>query len=120
MTIVTSDKDLLQLVDERIRVLNPRDDGTWYDEAAVVGRFGVTPPKVIDVLALAGDGEDLMHKACGWLLREAGKTDPARLEAFLRRHGPALPRTTVRYAIERFDPQRRARLLAETRGAPRA
>ncbi len=70
------------------------------------------------VRALAGDGEDLMHKACGWLLREAGKTDMARLEAFLRRHGPALPRTTVRYAIERFAPQHRARLLAETR-APR-
>jgi hypothetical protein len=71
------------------------------------------------VLALAGDGEDLMHKACGWLLREAGKTDMARLEAFLRRHGPALPRTTVRYAIERFAPQHRARLLAETRAGRR-
>jgi 3-methyladenine DNA glycosylase AlkD len=68
-------------------------------------------------LALAGDAEDLMHKACGWLLREAGKTDMARLEAFLRRHGPVLPRTTVRYAIERFTPAHRARLLAETRPA---
>ena len=58
VTIVTSDKDLLQLVDERIRVLNPRDDGTWYDEAGVVERFGVAPDRVIDVLALSGDAVD--------------------------------------------------------------
>jgi DNA polymerase-1 len=58
VTIVTGDKDLLQLVGERIRVFNPRDDGTWYDAAAVVERFGVTPDKVIDVLALAGDAVD--------------------------------------------------------------
>jgi DNA polymerase-1 len=58
VTIVTGDKDLLQLVDDRIRVFNPRDDGTWYDAAAVVERFGVAPDRVIDVLALAGDAVD--------------------------------------------------------------
>ena len=67
------------------------------------------------VLALRNDREDLMHKACGWLLREAGKTDMARLERFLLEHGPVLPRTTVRYAIERFPPARRSVLLAGTR-----
>ncbi|NLH77227.1 MAG: DNA alkylation repair protein [Acidobacteria bacterium] len=59
--------------------------------------------------------DDLVEKAAGWLLREAGKTDPARLEAFLRAHGPAIPRTTLRYAIERFPPARRRALLLETK-----
>jgi 3-methyladenine DNA glycosylase AlkD len=68
------------------------------------------------VAALLSDGEDLTHKASGWLLREAGKTNPRRLTAFLMSHGPAIPRTTLRYAIERFPAAERARLLAETRG----
>lgn len=68
------------------------------------------------VRRLFGDEEDLMHKACGWLLREAGKTDMRRLERFLRTHGSAIPRTTVRYAIERFPEARRNWLLRETRG----
>lgn len=59
--------------------------------------------------------DDLVQKANGWLLREAGKTDPGRLETFLLRHGPAIPRTTLRYAIERFPGPRRKSLLAETR-----
>lgn len=67
--------------------------------------------------ALLGDREDLMHKAMGWLLREAGKTDPARLEAFLLRHRSAVPRTTLRYAIERFPAARRKALLEATREA---
>jgi len=58
VTIVTSDKDLLQLVDGRVRVFNARDDGVRYDPAAVVERFGVPPRRVIDLLALAGDAVD--------------------------------------------------------------
>lgn len=59
--------------------------------------------------------EDLIHKANGWLLREAGKTDAKRLEAFLLAHGPRIPRTTLRYAIERFSPAKRKTLLAKTK-----
>jgi 3-methyladenine DNA glycosylase AlkD len=66
-------------------------------------------------LALGGDDHHLLRKAAGWLLREAGKTDMPRLEAFLRTHGPALSRTTVSYAIERFPPPRRRKLLEATR-----
>ncbi len=65
--------------------------------------------------ALVPDRHDLIHKAVGWLLREAGKTDPRRLERFLLERGPTIPRTTVRYAIERFPPEARARLLRATR-----
>ncbi len=60
--------------------------------------------------------EDLMRKALGWLLREAGKADAARLRAFLLRHRAAIPRTTVRYAIERFPVSERRGLLKYTRG----
>lgn len=65
--------------------------------------------------ALRTDDEDLIQKAAGWLLREAGRTDRPRLERYLRENGASIPRTTVRYAIEHFpDAQRRA-LLAATR-----
>jgi 3-methyladenine DNA glycosylase AlkD len=95
----------------------------WVRRAAAVAlvplaRRGQALPEAYRVArALLGDRHDLIHKAVGWLLREAGKTDAARLEAFLRRHGPAIPRTTLRYAIERFPPAARRRLLLETRSS---
>jgi len=60
---------------------------------------------------LLGDPHDLMHKACGWMLRELGKRDEARLLDFLHTHYAALPRTTLRYAIEKFTPVQRAAML---------
>ncbi len=65
---------------------------------------------------LFDDKEDLLHKAVGWLLREAGKQDMERLEQFLLKHSSKIPRTTVRYAIERFPKSDRKRLLEATRG----
>jgi 3-methyladenine DNA glycosylase AlkD len=63
------------------------------------------------------DKDDLIQKANGWLLREAGKGDMGRLERFLLEHGPSIPRTTLRYAIERFDEKKRKGLLLATRTA---
>jgi len=65
--------------------------------------------------ALRSDREDLVQKAAGWLLREAGKTDMRRLERYLRRNGADIARTTLRYAIERFPPTRRREILLRTR-----
>lgn len=64
---------------------------------------------------LMSDRDDLVQKATGWLLREAGRTNRARLEKFLLRHGPKIARTTLRYAIEHFPPNERVRLLTATR-----
>jgi hypothetical protein len=53
------------------------------------------------------------HKAVGWMLREVGKTHQPTLETVLKRHGRVMPRTPLRYAIERFpDDLRRAYLDA--------
>jgi 3-methyladenine DNA glycosylase AlkD len=64
---------------------------------------------------LGAEDHHLLQKAAGWLLREAGKTDAARLERFLRREGHALGRTTIRYAIERVAPGTRRELMVTTR-----
>ncbi|HEY0720642.1 MAG TPA: DNA alkylation repair protein [Gammaproteobacteria bacterium] len=84
-----------------------RGKNLWERRVAILATFNfIRHNDLDDTLTIAtrllSDREDLIHKATGWMLREVGKRDQQRLEKFLREHYPQLPRTTLRYAIERF------------------
>ena len=64
---------------------------------------------------LLGDKHDLIHKAVGWMLRELGKKDEKQLEKFLHDNYHELPRTSLRYAIERFPKEKREYYLYQIR-----
>lgn len=94
-------------------VLSPR---LWDRRIAIVATWWfIRKGRVDDTFALAeillSDPEDLIHKATGWMLREAGKKDLRALERFLRKHHASMPQTALRYAIERFPPEERQRYL---------
>jgi len=81
----------------------------WARRIAIVSTFaelraGRTERTFHACERLLDDSHDLIHKAMGWLLREAGKRSQTELLQFLRKHYARLPRTTLRYAIERLDP----------------
>ena len=66
---------------------------------------------------LLQDPEDLIHKATGWMLREAGKVDESGVMAFIEKYGSRMPRTMLRYAIERLDAKTRKAILLKTKTA---
>lgn len=94
--------------DRSVLVMLAASESMWRRRIAVVStlwmvRCGETDDAIGICTMLLGDREDLIRKACGWVLREVGKKDKGRLTAFLDRHAGDMSRTTLRYAIERFD-----------------
>jgi 3-methyladenine DNA glycosylase AlkD len=78
-------------------------------------RAGVLEPTLIISEALLKDKEDLIHKAVGWMLREMGKKDVMLLRGFLKQHSHEMPRTMLRYAIERIPEKERKKWLTESK-----
>jgi 3-methyladenine DNA glycosylase AlkD len=95
-----------------------RSDLLWDRRIAMVGSQHFLPRgETADLYRLAEillpDRHDLIHKAVGWSLREAGKrVDRDELRRFLEQHASMMPRTALRYAIEHFEPAERQHYLA--------
>ena len=88
----------------------------WDNRIAIVSTYAFIPKgQLEDTYALSDlmmqHPHDLMHKAIGWMLREAGKRNPERLYDYVMSHRADMPRTMLRYAIEKFSPKERAILM---------
>lgn len=117
VAIVTGDKDFFQLVDEGVRVFNPRDPGTWYNSEGVKNKFGVAPTQVVDVLALMGDAVDnvkgvpgIGEKGARELINEYGSLDTLLSDT------PRINQKRYRTALGKYaDDARRSRELVRIR-----
>ena len=88
----------------------------WERRMAIIATFHFIKQRDFDATlkisrVLLGDPEDLIHKAVSWMLREVQKRETAVVEAFLQTHYRQMPRTMLRYAIERLPEARRQAYL---------
>lgn len=102
--------------DRKILYKLARSKILWEKRIAIVATFYfIAQNDLSDTYQIAklllGDPHDLIHKAVGWALRETGKKDKPRLVKFLNTHHRHMPRTTLRYAIEKFPERERKRWM---------
>jgi 3-methyladenine DNA glycosylase AlkD len=104
---------------DRARVLDKlaRSKSLWERRIAIVATLHLIRLREFDdtlriAERLLDDDEDLIHKATGWMLREVGKKDEPTLRRFLDRHAARMPRTALRYALERLPDSTRRRYMA--------
>ncbi len=93
-------------------------DVLWERRVAVLATFSlIKNDEFEEIVALAerlmSDGHDLMHKAIGWMLREMGNRDSRQLERFLTKHAHVMPRTMLRYAIEKLSKEQRTKWMGK-------
>jgi 3-methyladenine DNA glycosylase AlkD len=90
----------------------------WQRRVAIVFTFAfirvaIPQPTLLVAKELLRDEQDLIHKATGWMLREMGKRNPIELRRFLEKNVSVMPRTMLRYAIEKFSETERKKWLAK-------
>lgn len=103
--------------DEKIVFRLVKSKNMWEQRIAMVATYSWIKKGEIDIVytvadMLLGHTHDLIHKAVGWMLREAGKKDVKRLEMYIEKNYKRMSRTTLRYAIEKFSEGVRKRLLS--------
>ena len=113
-------------VDRKLLRTFAKSADLWERRIAIVSTLAfIRAGEFADTLAISemllGDRHDLIHKATGWMLREAGKRDVAVLRGFLDEHAARMPRTALRYAIERLpEAERKAWMAVPRADQPRA